>query len=199
MKREFQVRFCERLEGETPSCLLSDIELIEQFRQSGDQALVGELFVRYSALVYGVCLKYLKDRDEAKDAVMQVFEKLPQGLKEHAITQFKGWLYVTTRNYCLMYLRSQKKITTEKLTGQLMETNFLLHPESEVPLEQNLQLLEQCMDKLPEEQKTCVGLFYLQEKCYKEIAALTGFDYNKVKSHIQNGKRNLKICMDSHV
>lgn len=177
---------------------LSDLELVAQFRKTGDQDLVGELFVRYSALVYGVCLKYLKDRDEAKDAVMQVFEKLPPGLKEHDIVQFKGWLYVTTRNHCLMHLRSQKKMIKEKITGQLMETHFLLHPEGEAPLERNLQLLEWCMTKLTEEQKVCVGLFYLQEKCYKEITVLTGFDFNQVKSHIQNGKRNLKLCMDSH-
>ena len=175
----------------------SDMELIGRFRQTGDQTLVGELFVRYSAMVYGVCLKYLKDREEAKDAVMQVFEKLPQGLQEHAITRFKSWLYVTTRNHCLMYLRNQKKMPTEKLNEQLVESDFLLHPDIEAPLERDLQLLETCMARLSEEQKICVGLFYLQEKCYKEIAALTGFDFNQVKSHIQNGKRNLKICMDS--
>lgn len=177
---------------------LSDMELIAQFRKTSDQALVGELFIRYSALVYGVCLKYLKDRDEAKDAVMEVFEKLNQHLKEQAIAQFKGWLYVTTRNHCLMYLRGQKKMVKEKITDHLMETNFLLHPEDEAPLEQNLQLLELCLAKLEEDQKRCVALFYLQQKCYKEIATLTGFDFNKVKSHIQNGKRNLKNCIDSH-
>jgi RNA polymerase sigma-70 factor (ECF subfamily) len=58
--------------------------------------------------------------------------------------------------------------------------------------------LEKCIETLGDEQKQCVKLFYLQEKCYKEITESTGFDMNKVKSYIQNGKRNLKICMEKN-
>lgn len=158
--------------------------------------MLGELFSRHQSLIYGVCLKYLKDRDEAKDAVMQLFEKLVDTLRIHDVDNFKSWLYVTTRNHCLMHLRAQKGKLKQQFSPELMENQLLLHPEEEPDLEGNLSKLEKCLETLVNEQKKCVQLFYLEERCYKDIAEFTGFDMNKVKSFIQNGKRNLKICME---
>ncbi len=174
----------------------SDLELIELYKESGELAHWGKLYSRYTSLVYGVCLKYLKDRDEAKDAVMQLFEKLITTLLNHEVENFKSWLYVTARNHCLMQLRSQKGKRMEEFSPRLMENQFLLHLEEEPEMEQNLTKLERCIATLVDDQQQCVRLFYLQEKCYKDITGLTGFDLNKVKSFIQNGKRNLKICME---
>jgi RNA polymerase sigma factor (sigma-70 family) len=174
----------------------SDLELIQLYKQSGGLEHWGKLYSRYTSLVYGVCLKYLKDRDEAKDAVMQLFEKLITTLLNHEVENFKSWLYVTARNHCLMQLRAQKGKNTIEFSPQLMENQFLLHLEEEPEMEQNLSKLEKCIAELASDQQQCVRLFYLQEKCYKDITGLTGFDLNKVKSYIQNGKRNLKICME---
>lgn len=174
----------------------SDEELIELFKLKSDQSALADLFVRYSALMYGVCLKYLKDRDEAKDAVMLVFEKLNQNLKEHEIEYFKSWLYTTTRNHCLMHLRAQKKVIKEEISESIMETTFILHHDIENNNEVELAKLEKCIEQLRSGQKDCVQLFYLKEMCYKEIVDHTGIELKKVKSHIQNGKRNLKICME---
>ncbi len=174
----------------------SDLELIQLYKESGELAHWGKLCSRYTSLVYGVCLKYLKDRDEAKDAVMQLFEKLITTLLNHEVENFKSWLYVTARNHCLMHLRAQKGKRTEEFSPQLMENQFLLHLEEEPEMEQNLSKLEKCIAELVDDQQQCVRLFYLQERCYKDITGLTGFDLNKVKSYIQNGKRNLKICME---
>lgn len=179
--------------------LSSDLDLIERFRHGGDQKALGELFERYSALVYGVCLKYLKDRDDSKDAAMQIFEKLQSGLKEHQIEHFKSWLYVTSKNHCLMWLRSQKKFQKVEIKDDFMESELILHPvNDDNEQEQDLVKLEQCIDELKNDQKKCVQLFYLKEMCYKEIVSNTGLDIKKVKSHIQNGKRNLKICMEQN-
>jgi RNA polymerase sigma-70 factor (ECF subfamily) len=177
---------------------LDDHELIRRYKTSGDLGILGDLYTRYTSLVFGVCLKYLKDREEAKDAVMQIFEKLVVGLKEHNVENFKSWLYVTSRNHCLMYLRARKGKFSEEISPQLMESEFLLHLEEEPELEQNLTKLERCIERLADEQKRCVQLFFLGEKCYKDITSLTGFDLNKVKSHIQNGKRNLRLCMEQN-
>ena len=177
---------------------LDDHELIRQYKVSGDLGILADLYTRYTSLVFGVCLNYLKDREEAKDAVMQIFEKLVLSLKEHHVENFKSWLYVTSRNQCLMYLRSRKGKFSEEISPQLMESEFLLHLEEEPELEQNLTKLERCIERLADEQKRCVRLFFLGEKCYKDITSLTGFDLNKVKSHIQNGKRNLRICMEQN-
>ena len=178
--------------------LYTDMELLRLYKESGELAYWGELYTRYTSLVYGVCLKYLKDRDEAKDGMMQLFEKLVATLLTHDVENFKSWLYVTTRNHCLMQLRARKGRYQQEFSPELVETQFLLHLDEEPEMEQNLSKLEKCIDQLTNDQQQCVRLFYLQEKCYKEITGLTGFDLSKVKSYIQNGKRNLKICMEQN-
>lgn len=175
---------------------LTDAELIDHYRKVGEMAVLGLLFNRYASMVYGVCLKYLKHREESKDAVMQIFEKLVATLKVHEIIHFKSWLYTTSRNHCLMEIRARKGKIFEELSPFVMESNGEVHPDGSLQLESDLHKLQKCMEELGQEQKDCVQLFYLQQKCYKEITEVTGYDYNQVKSYIQNGKRNLKMCMD---
>lgn len=178
--------------------MLPDSELIQRYKESGELTILGELYNRYMTLVYGVCLKYLKDREESRDAVMQIFEKLITSLREHQVEHFKSWLYVTSRNHCLMQLRARKGKNFEEISVHLMESDASAHLEEEPEMESNLSKLEHCIEQLVAEQKHCVTLFYMQQKCYKEIVQLTGFDDNRVKSYIQNGKRNLKICMEQN-
>ena len=173
-----------------------DEQLLSQYRQTGDLQWLARLYEQYMHLVYGLCLEYLKDEELAKDAVMQIFEELVVKVARHDIKQFKSWLYVLSRNYCLMQIRADKKMIAEPIDG-LMEIAEDLHPYSEY-MEDNMEALERCKEKLPKPQKTCVNLFYTDEQCYKEIAVQTGYSLNEVKSHIQNGKRNLKICIEKH-
>ena len=177
---------------------LSDEELTKRFKDSGELEVLNVLFQRHTSLVYGVCVKYLKNREESKDAVMQLFEKLIVSLREHEVRHFKSWLYTTARNHCLMALRSLKGKHFEELPPFLMESDTFVHQEYEEGLDENLSKLEKCMDKLVDEQKRCIQLFYLKEKCYQEITELTGFDYNKDKRINQKAKRNLKIRMDKY-
>jgi len=175
---------------------LPDVELIARYKDTDDVSIVGILYDRYMTLVYGVCMKYLKDREESRDAVMQIFEKLISSLKEHEITHFKSWLYTTSRNHCLMALRARKRQIPAEIEAEFMENGALLHLDDGPNVEVDLVKLEHCIDRLVAEQKACVEMFYLQQKCYKEIVTVTGFDDKKVKSYIQNGKRNLKLCME---
>ncbi len=176
----------------------SDEELLSLYQSSHDLAWLSQLYLRYASLVYGVCLKYLRDREEARDAVMQIHEKLIESLLRHNIMNFRSWLYVNARNHCLMLLRSRKGKWQDEISISLVENESLQHPEAGMELEQNLEKLEKCIERLVEAQRRCVRLFYLQEKCYKEIGIETGLELNQVKSYIQNGKRNLKICMEEN-
>jgi RNA polymerase sigma factor (sigma-70 family) len=173
-----------------------DDALLNGYRANGDMQLLGKLYERYAGLVYGVCLKYLKDDEQARDAVMGIFEELVTKAKQHQIGNFRGWLYVLSRNYCLMQLRSAKKFDEVSL-DEVVEFDIALHP-AEKDYEEKHKVLERCMQKLTEAQRQSVTLFYLDEKCYKDIAAETGFSMNEVKSYIQNGKRNLKICIEKN-
>jgi RNA polymerase sigma factor (sigma-70 family) len=176
----------------------TDKELILKFKETGDSYYAGELFQRYSHLVFGVSMKYLKNQDESRDAVMQIFEKLLTDLKKHEIDNFKSWIHVVTKNFCLMKLRTEKRleISYEETETEVMEMNYTLHHIEESIPDEAFQKLDQCIEKLIDEQRKCVQLFYIEEKCYKEIVDATGYDLKKVKSYIQNGKRNLKICME---
>ena len=167
---------------------------LNNYHKSGDVAVLGKLFEQYVSLIYGVCLKYLKDEEDAKDAVMGIFEELIIKVKQHKIKQFRSWVYVLSRNYCLMKLRAGKRVEEISL-DEVMEFIPFFHPE-ESKREETINALERCMEKLNPVQKQSIDLFYLKEKCYKEITEITGFTLNDVKSYIQNGKRNLKICLE---
>ncbi len=183
----------------TPGNMTEDSELLRMFKQEGSLIALSTLYQRYTHLVFGVCLKYLKDEEPAKDAVMQIFEKLVNTLPRHEVHNFKSWLHTLTRNHCLMELRAakgKKTVGTNGLfEGEAMENKPALHPvdidDGDFP-EEAIAALESALPQIPNDQRLCIELFYLQEKCYKEVAEETGFTLNQVKSHIQNGKRNLK-------
>ncbi len=178
---------------------LDDLQLIALYINDDDKDALGLLFQRHSMLAFGVCMKYLKDEDESKDAVMQVFEKLISDLKKHKVENFRAWLHTVVKNHCLMYLRSHKAKEqrfeeVQNYLSESVETETQLHLENEK--EQKLSNLEIAIRHLNEQQQKCIDLFYLKEKSYEEVAGETGYTMNEVKSFIQNGKRNLKIIME---
>ena len=175
-----------------------DATLIAQYKRTGSLEVLGALYNRYMHLVYGVCLNYFKDEEASKDAVMQIFEELVLKLKIHEVQNFKSWLHVLTRNHCLMVLRKMAKNNTVSIEDVFVENGEFVHLDIEDTKEKQLTVMEKCMETLPQEQRISVDLFYLQEKCYKEVAEITGFEMLKVKSYIQNGKRNLKICIEKN-
>lgn len=176
----------------------TDKELVAAFKQSGEMNYLSVLYQRYMDLVFGICLKYFKDAERSKDAVMEIFEELNTKLRQHEVENFKGWLHVLARNYCLMQLRSPRNVKTTEFSANFMQSEENTHLNGEaLEQENNFVKLEQCLQTLPNEQKDTVRLFYLENKCYNEIAAITGYDWNKVRSYIQNGRRNLKLCMES--
>jgi len=158
--------------------------------------ILGELYQRYMELVYGVCLKYFKDSEQSKDSVMQIFEELVTKLRKHEVENFKAWLHQVAKNYCLMQLRTPKNLKTVEFKTELMQTEENVHLNGVLEKEENFRKLEYCIGTLTVEQQEAIRLFYLEGKCYNEIVELTGQEWNQVRSFIQNGRRNLKICMD---
>jgi len=178
----------------------SDGDLINLYIKKPDLEVLGALYKRYMFLVYGVCMKYLRNREDSQDAVMQIFEILVHDIPRFEIRHFKSWLYGVSRNHCLMKLRKDKaeRNRHEIITAEtFMESAYVLHPVEEQDNEDIQARLRSCMEQLKEEQRLCVELFYYKHYCYREIAAELKFDENKVKSCIQNGKRNLKICLEA--
>ena len=175
-------------------------ELLRQFSSGGDLEILGRLYSGYMHLVYGICLKYLGNREEAKDAVMQIFEKLITDIPKQKIGNFRSWLYVVVKNYCLVQIRS-RKAKHEKYdiwaaeNAAFMENSFELHPVDTEEKDAN-ELLADCIERLREEQKKCIIQFYYEDKCYLEISKNLGMEVKKIKSHLQNGKRNLKLCLE---
>ncbi len=189
----------------------SDEELLKRYRDEGDIRLAGQLYERYMNLVFGVCLKYLEEREWAKDEVMNIFEKLVTVLpQQQEISNFRIWLYVVTKNHCLMLLRSRKSEAAhaEAMMNDplfFMENSSGMHPmgdddggdQDDPGGEDGIKRLEECIERLREEQRNCIRLFFYEGCSYRQISDRLGVDEMKVKSYIQNGKRNLKICMES--
>ena len=175
---------------------LTDKELVALYKESGDMAVLGELYQRYMELVYGVCLKYYKEPETAKDSVMQIFEELVSKLKKHEVDNFKGWLHQVAKNHCLMQLRTPKNMKTVEFKTDLVQSEENVHLNGVLEKEENFKKMEYCLGTLTKEQSEAIKLFYLEGKCYNEIVDMTGQEWNQVRSLIQNGRRNLKLCME---
>jgi len=176
---------------------LSDNELISLYAKKVDKDIAGELYIRYTKFVFLVSMKYLKNEEDSKDAVMQIFEKLLKNLGKHKIKNFKAWLYSVIRNHCINKLKQNQFLQKENKKYEKELESFM---ESEANSRLRLKnennkeiLLEKAIKELIPEQEQCINLFYLKEKTYSEVAEITGYTFNQVKSYIQNGKRNLKI------
>lgn len=177
-----------------------DEMLLKEYLKGGDLSILGELYSRYMHLVYGVCLKYLGERELARDAVMSIFEKVVTELGRHQVENFRPWLYVMSRNFCLMQLRSSKsenerfrRLVIDQRV--IMENDLVMHPiDSNNGIDD--RALDDCIGRLKDEQRECIRLFYYENRSYREVAELLGLDENRVKSHLQNAKRNLKICLE---
>lgn len=172
---------------------LSDEEILKRYRKDGSKKWVGVLFNRYVHLVFGVCLKYLKDEHRADEATQSLFEKLIAKLRKHEINYFKGWLHAVVRNHCMMILRKSNHQTEE-----LDEVHLQVHDDTEPAelKEVQLQKLEAAITTLKTDQAKCIDMFYLREMSYRQIVDETSYSLKEVKSHIQNGKRNLKIALE---
>ena len=170
---------------------------MEQYKHTSNLNVLGELFQRYMDLVYGVCLKYLKHPENAQDSVIAIFEELVTKLHKHEVDNFRPWLYTLSKNHCLMRLRSEKKQATVNFDVDLVQSEENVHLNGSPDREEDFRSMEHCMEQLPAEQKKVIEMFYLEGKCYNEISQVSGLEWNKVRSHIQNGRRNLKICMEN--
>lgn len=175
---------------------ITDQQLLEHFYADHNNQWLGILLQRYTLLLLGVCMKYLKNEEEAKDSVQQIFLKAITELHKYRVEYFKSWLYMVAKNHCLMKLRDKPGRQTE------IKEQMAITPEEDnsrqehLEKDRKLELMDQSLQELSNEQKQCVTLFYLEKKSYQQIAETTGFTMMQVKSHIQNGKRNLKILLD---
>lgn len=179
-----------------------DIALIEAYRVSDDTTALEILLSRYAHLVYGVCMKYLKNEEDAKDASMEIFENMIDDLKNHDIVYFKAWLYSVTKNHCLMRIRKSRQVPTYTMSPEEIEKKFMENPhfmhlssEGHNPADD----LDEVIGRLNKGQRICIRLFYLENKSYKQIADDTGYQIRQVKSHIQNGKRNLQNRLSKRI
>lgn len=171
----------------------SDEELVVKVKEQQDMFCIGILYERYGHLVFGLALKYLKNSNDAEDLTSKVFESLFQKLQNHSVQHFKSWLYMLSKNECLMLLRKGNKNNEIDIDIIQIEAS-----NENIELEVRLDLLEKKIEQLKDDQQQCVRLFYLEEKSYQQISEQLSLPINKVKSAIQNGKRNLKILLEQH-
>lgn len=167
----------------------TDEELVQLFQQQQQRKALGMLYRRYAHLVLGLCLDYLKHREDAKDAVMDIFEKAGRKLSGQQINNFRSWLFYVSRNHCIDILRKKLKEVPLEFSNAL----FVESPAEDRPIEENqIELLTAAITALKPHQRDCITLFYLKGHSYDQVSQLTGFSDKEVKSYLQNGRRNLK-------
>ena len=175
-----------------------DLELIARYKETGNNRYIGQLFEKYKVMIVATSINYLKNRADAEDASMDIFEGLLGKLRTHEVSNFKSWLYSTTRNHCLMVIRKRKGIIEEEFQPEKIEKTFMESPDFEhldSEAQSESEVLKAAMAQLKDHQRRCIQLFYLEELSYRDVADRTGFELKKVKSYIQNGKRNLQLIL----
>jgi RNA polymerase sigma-70 factor (ECF subfamily) len=175
---------------------IDDNQLLQNFYADKNNEWLGILLQRYTLLLLGVCMKYLKNEEEAKDGVQQVFLKAITELHKYKVDYFKSWLYMIAKNHCLMKLRDKGKHPVEINEQVLLAPDDTEDKKKYLEKDATLTNMEMALRQLNEEQLQCITLFYLEKKSYQDITEKTGFSLLKVKSSIQNGKRNLKIMLE---
>jgi len=173
-----------------------DEELLLLFKKTREAEYFQELYERYIPLVYGMCLKYLQSPELSQDAVIDIYENLSQKIHGYEIKVFKNWLYSVVKNHCFHILKESKKEIIVNFDSRLMESDTTFDLFTENNDEEKENALGKCMEKLPEPQRISIEKFFYENKSYADIVDETGFHLKSVKSYIQNGKRNLKICIE---
>lgn len=181
---------------QTPFSQLTDQQLLENFYADHNNDWLGILLERYTLLLLGVCMKYLKNEEQAKDSVQQIFLKIIPELHKYKVEYFKSWIYQVAKNHCLMQLRNQHGKNTVSIPEKLSVNQEEPDKEQLFYNEKTYQLMADALQEINPEQQQCITLFYLEKKSYAEISQTTGFTRMQVKSHIQNGKRNLRILLE---
>ncbi len=177
----------------------SDADLLARFRRSGAADDLLPLYERYAEFIYAIALRYLKTPSRAEDAGAELWSVLLDKLPKHEVTNFKSWLHTTVRNHCLMQLRREKRDPLAAASPPLMQSDGFTHLAGNANGEDaDTRPLHRCLKQLNEQQRRCINLFYLREgTTYQSVAAELGLSVGKVRSHLQNGRRNLKICLDN--
>ncbi len=175
---------------------LSDAELIARYQESGDQQYCSALFERYVELVYGVCLKYCKEPELSKDYTLDIYQELMKKLPKFEIKQFRSWLYVLTKNFVLQQIRKKSNGKSVPLDGAIMHSIQFDHLEYDKEVDIKEGMLNECLKHLPTKQKAVIEMFYYKGMSYEQIAGNMAVKKDKVRSFIQNGRRNLKICIE---
>lgn len=176
---------------------ISDQQLLSKFYSDHNNEWLGILLQRYTLLLLGVCMKYLKDEDEAKDSVQQIFLKVIQELQKYKVDYFKSWLYMVAKNHCLMRLRDRNGKQITEINDRLpIAPGEETDKAAQAKTDYTIELMQDTLKELNPEQKQCVTLFYLEKKSYQQVSEETGYNLLQVKSYIQNGKRNLKLLIE---
>lgn len=182
-----------KLHTKTPK---SDEELLTLLRKTNDLSYFQQLYERYIPLIYGLALKYLKDGQSAQDAVIDIYENLADKITKYEIEVFKNWIYSVTKNHCFAILKENKKEIIVNFDSNLVESDVTITLLDENNDEEKLEAVNDCVKQLPEPQRIAITAFFFDNKSYAEIVDETGYQLKSVKSYIQNGRRNLKICIE---
>lgn len=179
---------------------LSDDELLVKLKETGDSSHFEQLYERYIPMIYGLCLKYLQNPEKSQDAVMDIYENISPKIGNYEIAIFKNWLYSVVKNHCFHILREDKKTIVVDFDSNLMESDSVLTLlNDEANRDEKEEALNKCIEQLPDPQRISVIKFFFEDKSYADIVDETGYHLKSVKSYIQNGKRNLKICIEKNV
>jgi len=179
---------------------LSDEQIVEKYQSGHDVYYAALLFERYNEMTVSLALSYLKNETDAEDAVMESFEIMVTDLKKAEVKNFGGWYYSVVRNHLLKVKRKRERYSSVDLiegyhdsAGEDAKFESIFNDDQT----DGDRLIDETLKELKPMQAKCLQLFYLDGKSYKEIVSELKISEKEVKSHVQNGKRKMKIILEN--
>lgn len=174
-----------------------DTELVELYKKNPDTSLIEELYNRYSKRVYWWALKFLGNRLEAEEMVHDIFAAMMSGMLDlyqaREGAKFSSWLYRCVGNQCMKIVRKRNEVIFNQVEVVDVPEALIIDLEVEVIAKEWNEQLTSALNRLNQMQRVCCMRFYWDGMRYDEIAEELGITHDQVRSHLQNGLRNLRI------
>ncbi len=189
---------------ETRQKIIRSEQYLLELALQGDTACFGELIERWQRRIYGFICRYVGNADEAHDLTQDTFTKAFSNLGRLSDPErFSSWLYTIALNECRMRFRRRRKIQFVSLPEEDTEVvpihlrDPAASPEAKLAVKEDVQVLREAFDQLPEEQKEVILMKEYQDLKFHEISEILAIPLSTVKSRMYLGLKTLRKLMEN--
>ena len=172
--------------------------LLLKYLKTNDLSYLLELYRPYMHLVYGLAFKYVKDPKQSQEIVYCIFKKLIKDIKRQEVRVFGNWLYNLSLDFCKQW-RDRGRTESDQIValgGSTQTPVEFYDDKDDDSFEEEISSMEDEVMRIKSQQEKCSQLFFKEQRCFQEIADITGWEVSEIKYHVKNAKRKTNIYQD---